>query len=384
MEYLKNVSLRIHHSKNCDSKNGHKNQGFNVKTASVFPFSKEIQAFKRFENMLSFEIKNFYDVKYSGRVGAKLNRFIDCLGCDEIIKDIADADFSNIDTIVLGHMDELNSLLGYDLRKDILLKAINANVNVFSFDDISSYSSLFDKKQARYYYPSIGINDAPQNTFGKLYLINKPIVGIYGTSSSQGKFSLQLTLKKIFEENDYRVGTIGTEPHSVLFNMDNVYPMGYNSGVLLDYWDSVSYLNKVLYELCLTDKEIIIVSSQANSVPNNFYNLVDIPLKQQAFTMGIQPDAVILCVNIFDDIGYIRNSIRALEGIANSRVIALVLYPMEYTGNAKGIYHKKIRASKEKLLATSTSFHKEFNIPVFILGEYLEMTDLCDCIVNFF
>lgn len=81
---------------------------------------------------------------------------------------------------------------------------------------------------------------------------------------------MQLTLKRLFEEKDYRVGCIGTEPHSPLFNMDVVYPMGYNSTVFVSPWQSITYLNRELNKLCEQNAEIIFMASQAGSAPQNY------------------------------------------------------------------------------------------------------------------
>lgn len=76
---------------------------------------------------------------------------------------------------------------------------------------------------------------------------------------------MQLALKKELESLDYNVGTIGTEPHSLLFDFDVVFPMGYNATVDLKNNEIVSYLNYMINNLCLNEKEIILVG---NAGPN--------------------------------------------------------------------------------------------------------------------
>lgn len=49
-----------------------------------------------------------------------------------------------------------------------------------------------------------------------LYRISTPVLAVCGTSSKQGKFTLQLELRKRFCEMGYKVGQIGTEPNSLL------------------------------------------------------------------------------------------------------------------------------------------------------------------------
>ncbi len=114
-----------------------------------------------------------------------------------------------------------------------------------------------------------------------------------------------LPLKRQLELFDYNVGTIGTEPHSLLFDFDVVFPMGYNSTVYLQNHEIVLYLNQAINNLCLNGKEIILTASQAQTIPYYCNNILEFPSKQYHFALGTNPDAVILCVNYYDEIEYI-------------------------------------------------------------------------------
>jgi len=46
--------------------------------------------------------------------------------------------------------------------------------------------------------------------FGKLYKNDIPILGIFGTRSKQGKWSLQMELRKRLLADGYVVGLLGT------------------------------------------------------------------------------------------------------------------------------------------------------------------------------
>lgn len=45
------------------------------------------------------------------------------------------------------------------------------------------------------------------------------------------------------------------------------------------------------------------------------------------FLHGTSPDAVILCVNIDDDMDYIKRTINYIEAYVDTKIIALVIYP---------------------------------------------------------
>lgn len=221
----------------------------------------------------------------------------------------------------------------------------------------------------------------PYNLFGKLYKISKPVVGIFGTSSQQGKFSLQLALKRERESRSYNVGTIGTEPHSLLFNFDAVFPMGYNSTVDLQNHEIVMYLNHVINNLCFSGKEIILTVSQAQTIPYYCNNILEFPSKQYHFALGVQPDAIVMCINYYDEIEYIKNSVYTLTGLTNAIIVAFVMYPMTFLNEWNSL---KREVTHEEFKEKTNALQKLFKVPVFLLGEQQHICDLCQTIIDFF
>jgi len=59
-----------------------------VQNVAVFPVSKEMHAFLRYENMLPFCVRHYYDIRYSGRVGMMLNNLYDGRVGNSLIEDI--------------------------------------------------------------------------------------------------------------------------------------------------------------------------------------------------------------------------------------------------------------------------------------------------------
>lgn len=361
------------------------NKVFKITNAVVFPFAKEAHAFVRFADMLPFNILCYYDDRRSGKVGRKLASYYEEILSEECIMDIEHIDFANIDTIILGHLDELNAITGRDYKAELIKKAIVAQINVFSFDPLDPYIDLLSDSGIKYYYPRVTQHDVPQNTFGKLYKISKPVVGIFGTSSQQGKFSLQLSLKRELESHGYDVGTIGTEPHSPLFNFDVVFPIGYNSTVYLENSEIVQYLNSEINNLCLNGKEIVLIATQAQIVPYYCNNLLEFPIMQYHYALGTKPDAIIMCINFHDEIPYIRNSIYALKGLTDATVIALVMYPITYSSEWNGIYgNSKHKVTFVEYKEKADQLQNEFQIPVYLLGEKQHISELCQTVIEFF
>lgn len=381
--FLRSKAKYIHYStkKEIDEKNKY----FSIDNAIVFPFSKEAHAFLRFSDMLPFKIHKFYDVRYSGKVGRKLTSYYENAKSESVISDVEKIDFTDIDTIILGHLDEINAILGRDYRAELIRKAISSHVNIYSFDPLDLYTDLLRNSEIKYFYPIVTQTDVPQNSFGKLYNISKPVVGIFGTSSQQGKFSLQLALKRGLELEGYSVGTIGTEPHSLLFDFDAIFPMGYNSTVRLLNSEIVLYLNSVINELCLRGKEVILVSTQAQIVPYSGNNLLEIPIMQYHFAIGTRPDAIVMCVNYYDEIGYIKNSVYALSGLTDASIIAFVLFPVTYSNDLNiGYGSIKRIITDEEFTQKKKELQNEFQLPVYILGDVNHMHRLCKEIIDFF
>ncbi len=378
LAYLKKESRNVYSPKKVEDTLT--NKLFEINNALVFPFSKEAHAFVRFSDMMSFTVKGYYDVRRSGKVGRKLSSYYETTNTNEAIMDIEKVDFEGIDTIILGYLDELNSVLQRDYRKELIYKAIERNINIYSFDPLERYSEILIPSDIKYFSPKITSNNVPNNSFGKLYKISKPVVGIFGTSSQQGKFTLQLALKRELERKEYNVGTIGTEPHSLLFGFDIVFPMGYNSTVYLQNQEVILYLNNAVNNLCLIGKEIILASSQAQTIPYYCNNLLEFPSLQYHFALGIKPDAIILCINHFDELDYIHNTVYMLKGLTDATIIAFVMNPMTLSNEWSNL---KRKITYEEFSQKAEMLQDAFGIPVFLLGEE-SVIKLCQNIIDFF
>jgi uncharacterized NAD-dependent epimerase/dehydratase family protein len=253
------------------------------------------------------------------------------------------------------------------------------NKQVFSFDDVSKTFT-----QGSVYCPVVSHKDLPPNRFGKLYRLDKPVVGVYGTSSCQGKFTLQLLLRQKLRDIGYTIGQIGTEPSALLYGMDYAYPMGYNSSVYIHGFDSIRYLNHIMNQLCEKQCDIIITGSQSGTIPYDTGNIAQYTLYQYEFLMGTQPDAVVLCVNPFDEPEYIARTIKFIESSVDCTVVALVVFPMDIRDGWSGMYGQKTLLTGEKYHVLKVDLHKRFNVPVYKLGDASDMENLVNTLTGFF
>ena len=135
----------------------------------------------------------------------------------------------------------------------------------------------------------------------------------------------------------------------------------------------------------MAQKEIILVASQAQTVPYYCNNLLEFPSMQYHFALGTKPDAIIMCINYYDEIQYIRNTMYALQGLTDASIIAFVMYPLTYDSNQNGLYSSlKHKLTYQEYKEKSSILLEEFKIPTFILGNQQDIIDICETIINFF
>lgn len=374
---FKKDSIYVHHT---DTYEKEKEVEFIIDKALIFPFNKEMHSIIRFEDMLPFSIVGVYDSKYLGKVGSTTSHVLkDKKVREHKILDIENISWKDADTLILGHVDELCNIIGNnELKKNVIQQALENGMNVYSFDDLSE---LDLKKSKKVYWPEINRTYVQPNPFGKLYRIGKPVLGIWGTSSKQGKFTLQLQMRKSLIARNIGVGQIGTEPSSILFKMDYVFPMGYNNTVNLDGIDSVRYLNGLMNRLSQKkENDIILVGSQSGTIPYDYGNIGLLNISQYNFLLGTLPDCVLLCVNPYDEIEFVKRTISFIESVGECKVLAIVVFPMDLKNEKLGVYGGVSVMEQKKYQEIKSSY----SIPVFILGDEEHIEKMTDLVINFF
>lgn len=352
----------------------------NINKAALFPCNKEMHSLLNFPELLDFEICNVYDHKYSGNVGllySNLNKT-----CTYKILNIDECDWSTIDTLIIGHVSEFEAYSGNNIKKEIIEKCINKKINIFSFDN--EWVRDLKHNEISILWPSKNEENFTFNKFGKLHKIKAPVLGVFGTTKKQGKFTLQLQLRKKFINAGYSVCQLGTEPSSELFGMDEVYPFGYSGTLKLGCYESIEYVNSLMNRMDTKDPEIIIVGSQSGTIPMLFDNLGQIPMDQIAFFLGTNPDAVILCVNIYDDIQYINRTISCLESLSECKVIAVAIYPMHFENGWSILSNTKKRATDELISRFKETIMENMHLNSFVIGDLSEEDSLFLTCIDYF
>ena len=354
---------------------------YKIDRAVIFPFNKEMHNFVRYPELLDFKVMEVYDTKYSSNVGRKTTDvMIDKSVKEYCIKNIDDIKWDLFDTLVIGHTEKLLSYIGKENIVDSLIKeAINRGKNIYSFDRIDKA----EYKNDNIYFPAVIDKYLPPLREGKLFYINKPVLGIFGTSSKQGKFTLQLELRKRLIDEGYQVGQLGTEPNALLFGLDCVYPVGYNRMVCLDEEEQIRYLNYKMNEIA-DGNDLIIVGSQSGTVPYEYKNTSYYTYEQVNFLMATNPDAVVLCINYYDEINYIRRSINVIEQLGECKVLGLVVFPMIPEQTWKGMYGKRRKIRGTEAEEIKTMIIRSTGKNAYILGDSNDMKELMNKIIGFF
>lgn len=352
----------------------------NIKRAVIFPFNKEMHSLIRFSKELPFEIAGIYDVRYSGRVGAYTNHLLKIDKKDNyIVKNIEELDYDEFDMIIVGHTSELERIMKIqDYSKKIISECINKEKYVYSFDNNADEHFKYSKY---FFTPNLTYNNCAL-PLGKLYRSGKPVIGVFGTTSKQGKFTFQLYLRQELIKRGYKVSQIGTEPSSLLFGIEYCFPFGYQSNCEIARKDMVYYINNIMEEINNDDSDVVIVGCQSKTLPFDNGNIDDFTFSQVEFLFSTWPDCVFLSINIFDEFNDIRRTINFIESAINTKVLALVVFPMKLLNEEAGIYSEKIPLNNGGKNIWSNKIEQEFGLPVYFLGE--KMNEIGDRIVDFF
>jgi hypothetical protein len=334
-----------------------------IKRAAVFPFNKETSSILRFSGALPFEIAGVFDLKLSGNIGRKIHGYT--------VQNIDACSWDDFDTLILGHTRELEFFSKTRIRRRLIELCLTHKKNVFSFDD-----ELFDETpRAAFaagglglYYPCVKPEAMP-DTHGKMYLLKTPVLGVFGTSSQQGKFTLQLELRKRFLRDGYAVGQLGTEPESLLFGMDRVYPSGYHGNIPLNPYTCVQYLNYCMADMDRKNYDVLLVGAQSGAIPVNYSRIDNFPLTCIDFLLGVRPDAVILCVNPHDKIEDIKRTVSGIEALAKCTVVACGLFPLGYTNEWGVISGAKRLIGAEALGVFKGKVEEALGVPCHVLDE---------------
>ena len=301
--------------------------------AITYPFNKEIRVIARNEAELEYKIVGYYDEPVLGNVGKLIGDFLNCDNKNKILSSKTIDWKDDFDTVILGHSELLSNLLGFDIKAYFIKMCLDYKKNLYLFDEDQFINGeCFEKIEETFSFIGKWIKKPQKNIQidysneieCMLYNISCPVLCVAGTSSEQGKFTIQLALRKYLKKK-YNVCNLVTEPSGELLGCEGMYTFGYNTIMPYDGWKNIIAVNHEIHKLEYYCPDLIITGLQSRTIVPEIAAFKSYPIKQQEFLMGCACDTYILCFNQSDSIRYIRRTIRYLESIFPSRVLCLCL-----------------------------------------------------------
>ena len=365
-----------------------------IQKAALYPFNKEMHALVRARDLLAFEITGIADPVGKGLVGQDAGKELGLPDVGVRIRPRLASVLAEADTLILGYVDQLGRIGKQDVLRTAIETALEHDCHIFSFLAVpqAEYGDLYeraDKKGLHLTYPSISFDDVQQilqaePPYGP---VDVPVLGVFGTSAQQGKFTLQLILRRHLLRLGYTVGQIGTEHHAALFGMDVAFPMGYASNVSLPLQYYVPYLDYKLRQLSQQKKpDLIVVGSQSGTIPYDVHEHRTHSLTSTAFLLGTKPDACILVVNSVDADEYIQDTIDALRALAKAPTLLLAMSDQKkYIRAAYGrTFVKAGSMTEEEIARILHRLEDRFGLPAVSILSEAGQQRMVDAVVNHF
>ena len=109
----------------------------------------------------------------------------------------------------------------------------------------------------------------------------------------------------------------------------------------------------------------------------------DFTFLQTAFLWGTSPDIVVLCINPYDEISYILQTVKYIEAAVECKVAAVAVFPSDVQNIYAGIYGTQITLDEERFLQLKERIKAEAEIPVYWLGDMEQMNEMTDIILEY-
>ena len=365
-----------------------------IQKAALYPYNKEMHALMRGRDLLGFEIVGIGDPIGKGLTGKDAGKAIGLPPVGFQVAPRLAAALQGADTLILGYVDELGRIRKKDVLREAVQMALDQGVHVFSLLALprERYADLYEQAEAkglRLYYPALSAKDA-QHTLAsdsQYPQVDVPVVAVLGTSSQQGKFTLQLALRRRLLELGYRMGQIGTEHHAALFGMDATFPMGYAATIEMPLDHYAPYLDAKMRQINHHKRpHLILVGSQSGTVPYNVSEPENHTLSTVAFLMGVKPDVCLLVVNSIDTDDYIQDTIDGIRAMCHAPTLLLAMSDKEkHVREAYGRTSIKPRPmSEEDSHRKLRHLEQKFKLPALSIASQTDVHKAVEVVIDYF
>ncbi len=325
-----------------------------IKKAGLYPFYKEMHSFVRFRNKLPYEIGWIADFKLSQHCGKRTDQVLENCDATLEVQHGLPEDSQGIDTLLVGYLDQASAAQRKDLLREALEYAVNHHVNVFSFlppCEEEEWRNRFESAGLWLEIPKITHVDAIKilKSVPEKKAFDTPVLGVFGTSAQQGKFTMQLALRHEFQKRGHRVGQIGTEHHCGCFGVEFTFPSGYGAmnslQMPLDF--HIPLLRRVLSEMDKGQYDVIIAGAQSGVMsPDPYY--YGCIFSEHFFTAAL-PDKTILMTNPSDP----EELVQRISQYVAAKTGQPVFQTVCFDNATKRDFEKVVSNTVDRLLAAS-------------------------------
>lgn len=369
---------------------------FEIGSAALCLYNKETESLLKFNDLLDFKITGMVDIPQHGLCGKDLADILRDTSFDNsiVVQNNLEKCIVSCDTIIISRTHILDRLFHRDMLKDFLETAIDHNKNIYSLEyvDYAMYPDIFKKAQDRglkIRHPILWSEDllnAKSNIENLGHLGTKtPVLGIFGTGSQQGKFTIQLLIRRALKKLGYKVCNLGTEIQSELLGFEEFYPMEIEKSVKFSQWEMITYIKGLMRTLEYRNPDLIVVGSQSGIIPYSYgYEDHNYTLPSISFLMATIPHAYILTVNPWDDIEFVQNSIHALQIIGKGKVILLAFSDNPRMPSKNKRISTKKRLTEEELEYYRTRLEQATGIPATEIMSDEGQKKIVNTILNYF
>ena len=107
-----------------------------IKRIGVFPYNKEIKTMVRYADYLQYKLSNIYSCKYLKNIGKEIYDKNQCKSY--VIKDIDDISRNDIDTLIIGHISQIQYYVP-DIKNEVGFLASEPTGELFGADQVIPY-----------------------------------------------------------------------------------------------------------------------------------------------------------------------------------------------------------------------------------------------------
>lgn len=316
---------------------------------------------------------------------------ISCIAPNDIVGDIKDVSFydegipinmpvysysyyenelNKCDTVIWGEYNYVEIENFFESVINDIKKAIKLKKNIICLqkldplvkDELNMFADFHKVIFTYYDYVKIDYHELYKE---KLKNIDIPVIMNYSMLENSMKFNTQLILKKIFENEEYRISQIGTKHYSGFFNIHPYPDFMFNTNI--SDRDKILCFNTYINDIIKKEKsDLCIIGVPGEIMPfNNAYNF-NFGIMAYLVSCAVKPDYTIL----------------------NTHYLKL---NDEYINNLKGIFKYKFgnllnNISQSNIRINDDSYHNnepEYEHEVIkINNNYKEYDDSDICIIN--